>query len=142
MTKELLLSNQICFPFYAISRKITQIYTPYLNEIDLTYPQYLILLLLWEKNWILIKDICHKLFLETNTISPILNTLEKKDLILKKKKDWNNKETFIFLTKKWINLKKVAEKIPNELLNKFNFDEDFLKNLHSILWNFLDNIDS
>jgi MarR family transcriptional regulator, organic hydroperoxide resistance regulator len=75
MTKNLKLSNQICFPFYAISRKITKLYYPLLKDLDLTYPQYLIMLVLWEKDGILIKDICEKLFLETNTISPILENL-------------------------------------------------------------------
>ena len=100
MSEYLKLSNQICFPFYAISRQITKAYTPFLNELNLTYPQYLIMLVLWEKDEILIKDICEKLILETNTISPILNTLEEKWFILKQKKPLNAKVTFICFIEK------------------------------------------
>lgn len=140
MSNNLKLTNQLCFPFYAISRKITQIYTPLLNKIDLTYPQYLIMLLLWENNWVLIKEICQKLYLETNTISPILKTLEKKSLIVKQKKPWNNKETFIFLTKAWEDLKLKALEIPEKLIKEFSFDEKYLKDLHANLWQFLGKI--
>jgi len=137
MTKTLELNNQICFPFYAISRKITQSYTPLLNKLDLTYPQYLILLLLWQENWILVKDICEKLYLETNTISPILTTLEKKNIIYKQKNLLNKKHTHIFLTNKWEALKQKAENIPSNLLKNHNFDEKYLKDLHKTLWDFL-----
>jgi MarR family transcriptional regulator, organic hydroperoxide resistance regulator len=78
MSEQLKLENQICFPFYAISRKIVQLYTPYLNELNITYPQYLVLLILWEKDNILVKEICKKLWLETNTVSPLLKTLHGK----------------------------------------------------------------
>jgi DNA-binding MarR family transcriptional regulator len=78
MSEQLKLSNQVCFPFYAISRKIVQLYTPYLNELNITYPQYLVLLVLWENDNIFVKEICEKLWLETNTVSPLLKTLHSK----------------------------------------------------------------
>ena len=78
MSESLKLENQICFPFYAISRNIIKKYNPYLEELNITYPQYLVLLVLWENDNILVKDICKKLWLETNTVSPLLKTLESK----------------------------------------------------------------
>lgn len=140
MTKNLKLSNQICFPFYAISRKITKIYYPLLKDLDLTYPQYLIMLVLWEKDGILIKDICEKLFLETNTISPILENLVIKWIIKKEKKPWNNKEIFIILTQNWLKLKEKAINIPEKLVNNFDFDVNYLMDLHQNLWKLLDDI--
>lgn len=137
MSDRLKLSQQICFPFYAISKKITKIYTPLLQELNLTYPQYLVMLILWEKDDILIKDICEKLFLETNTISPILTKLESKNLILKSKKNGNNKDTYITLSKEAKELKKEAQKIPEKLLKKYNFSNTDIQNLHSTLWSFL-----
>ncbi len=138
MSENLKLSNQICFPFYAISRQITKAYTPFLNELNLTYPQYLIMLVLWEKDEVLIKDICEKLILETNTISPILNTLEEKWFILKQKKPWNAKETFICLTEKWNILKTKAQYIPEKLLKKYDIENIDLLALHKNLWAFLE----
>jgi DNA-binding MarR family transcriptional regulator len=78
MSDALKLSNQICFPFYALSRNIIKRYTPFLQHLDLTYPQYLVMLILWEKDGILIKDICDTLWLETNTVSPLIKNLEAK----------------------------------------------------------------
>lgn len=141
MSDKLKLSNQICFPFYALSRKVIKLYTPLLKDLDLTYPQYLVMILLWEKDGILIKDICEKLYLETNTISPLLNNLEKKWYIIKEKKNWNNKDTFIFLSKIWIENKSKAEKIPEQLLKNYDFDKNYLINLHKNLWDLVAMLD-
>lgn len=138
MNDKLKLSNQICFPFYAISRKIIKAYTPLLKDLDLTYPQYLVMLLLWENNNILIKEICNKLILETNTVSPLLETLVKKWFISKIKHSWNNKEIFVSLTEKWENLKIKAETIPDKLLSNYNIQNTDLIWLHKTLWNFLE----
>lgn len=138
MSEKLKLSNQICFPFYAISRKIIKAYTPLLKDLDLTYPQYLVMLLLWENDNILIKDICDKLILETNTISPLLETLVKKWFISKIKHSWNNKEVFVSLTKKWESLKIKAETIPDKLLANYNIKNTDLIWLHKTIWNFLE----
>ncbi|MDD4151262.1 MAG: MarR family transcriptional regulator [Candidatus Gracilibacteria bacterium] len=138
MSEKLKLSNQICFPFYAISRKIIKAYTPLLKDLDLTYPQYLVMLLLWENDNILIKDICDKLILETNTISPLLETLVKKGFISKIKHSGNNKEVFVSLTKKGESLKIKAETIPDKLLANYNIKNTDLIGLHKTIWNFLE----
>lgn len=130
MGNKLHLENQICFPFYAISRNITKRYTPYLIKMDLTYPQYLILLVLWKEDNICIKDICKLLWLEINTISPILNTLEKKWIIIKKKYPSNNKQIHILLTDIGKNKEKEAQKIPHLILDGIDLSNYSLKNLH------------
>lgn len=141
MSDKLRLSNQICFPFYAISRKITKMYTPFLKELNLTYPKYLVMLILWEKDGVLIKDICNKLSLETNTLSPILKTLEKDGLILKKKRAWNDKETFVFLSEKWKKMKEKAKKIPEKLMKNYHFKWIDLAVLHKTLWQFMSELE-
>lgn len=133
MNKQLYLQNQICFPFYAISRNIIKRYTPYLKKVDLTYPQYLVLLILWEEEDKCIKDICDLLWLEINTISPILNTLEKKGIILKKKYTSNNKQVHILLTEKWKNIEKEISNVPELLLKDVDIDYSSLQNLHTEL---------
>lgn len=130
MNNQLHLKNQICFPFYALSRNIIKRYTPHLKIIDLTYPQYLVLLVLWEEENKCIKDICELLWLEINTISPILNTLEKKWIIIKKKNSNNKKEIYISLTQKWKDLEKKVINLPELLLKGVEIDLSSLKNLH------------
>jgi DNA-binding MarR family transcriptional regulator len=98
MSEQLKLSHQICFPFYAIARNIIKKYNPYLLELNITYPQYLVLLVLWENDNILIKEICDKLRLETNTVSPLLKTLNSKGLIDRKQLPDNKKQVRILLT--------------------------------------------
>ena len=78
---QLKLENQICFPLYSVSRLLIQQYKPLLDELDITYPQYLVLLVLWEKNEIPVKDISEKLLLETNTLTPLLKRMETKGFI-------------------------------------------------------------
>ena len=130
MNNHLHLNNQVCFPFYAISRNITKRYTPHLKKINLTYPQYLVLLILWEKEDKCIKEICDLLWLEINTVSPILNTLEKKWILFKKKYPENNKQIHILLTEKWKNLEKEVLDLPTLLLKDVNINHSSLKNLH------------
>ena len=70
----LLLDNQFCFRFYTVSRLIVKHYQPYLTKLGITYPQYLVLLVLWEQNDMPVNDIAKRLYLETNTVTPILQT--------------------------------------------------------------------
>lgn len=134
MSDALKLSNQICFPFYALSRNIIKRYTPFLQHLDLTYPQYLVMMILWEKDEILIKDICDRLWLETNTVSPLIKNLEAKGFIERKQKSWNKKEVLVLVTNKWKNLEKQAQEIPEKLLESVDMNSQELQNLHKNLW--------
>lgn len=134
MSDALKLSNQICFPFYALSRNIIKRYTPFLQHLDLTYPQYLVMMILWEKDEILIKDICDRLWLETNTVSPLIKNLEAKGFIERKQKSWNKKEVLVLVTNKWKNLKKQAQEIPEKLLESVDMNSQELQDLHKNLW--------
>ena len=78
---QLQLSNQICFPIYSVSRLITKAYKPYLDKMELTYPQYLVLMVLWENDSISVNQISEKLLLNTNTLSPLLKRMEKMKLL-------------------------------------------------------------
>ncbi len=134
MSDALKLSNQICFPFYALSRNIIKRYTPFLQHLDLTYPQYLVMMILWEKDEILIKDICDRLWLETNTVSPLIKNLEAKGFIERKQKSWNKKEVLVLVTNKWKNLEKQAQEIPEKLLESVDMNSQELQDLHKNLW--------
>ena len=87
MHAELQLDNQICFRLYTAARLITQAYTPMLNELGITYPQYLVLMVLWEQDSQPVNDIAHRLLLETNTVTPLLQRMEKLGIVTRKKGD-------------------------------------------------------
>ncbi len=115
--QQLKLNNQICFPIYSVSRLITKAYKPFLEEMGLTYPQYLVLLILWENDKLLINQIGEKLLLNTNTLSPLIKRMEKMGLLMRRRSEKDERKVFIKLTKKGRGLKNSAIPIPEKLLN-------------------------
>lgn len=108
---ELQLDNQICFRLYTASRLITQAYTPMLSELGITYPQYLVLMVLWEKDSLPVNDIAHRLMLETNTVTPLLQRMEKQGLIIRKKGELDKRQQIVSLTKKGCEMEEQAFKL-------------------------------
>jgi DNA-binding MarR family transcriptional regulator len=98
--EQLKLENQLCFPVYAASRLITRIYQPYLDEIGITYPQYLVLLVLWEKDEVTVNEISRKLILNTNTTTPLLKRLEAQGLVSRRRSGEDERKVIIALTAK------------------------------------------
>lgn len=122
---KLYLDNQLCFPLYAASRLTTKLYEPFLHELDITYPQYLVLLVLWQQNNLSVNEIGNKLFLESNTLTPLLKRLEQKQIISRNRSEIDERKVLIALTPKGENLKTKAALIPDKLLNLFS-EEDSL----------------
>lgn len=114
---QLKLSNQICFPVYAASRLITKEYQPHLDRFGITYPQYLVLLILWETNPITVNDIAKKMILNTNTVTPLLKRMETQGWIRREKNSSDERKVWIHLTQQGIDLKPEIAKIPELLLN-------------------------
>ena len=110
------LDNQLCFPLYAASRMVTKLYQPLLEKLDITYPQYLILLVLWESDALTVNEIGKKLMLETNTLTPLLKRMEIKDIIKRTRSKIDERQVIIKLTDKGSSLKQQALCIPAELL--------------------------
>ncbi len=98
MHEELRLDNQICFRLYTASRLITQLYTPLLNELGITYPQYLVLMVLWENDFQPVNDIAHRLMLETNTVTPLLQRMEKQGLVERRRDETDKRKQIVSLT--------------------------------------------
>lgn len=124
------LENQICFPFYAISRLITRQYQPYLDELELTYPQYLVLLVLWEHERMAVNEIATKLILNTNTITPLLKRMESMGLLERNKDKIDERKVMVQLTKKGSALKKKAICIPEKLMGAAAGDEKEYEMMH------------
>lgn len=118
-TSQLLLENQLCFPLYAASRLTTQLYGPYLNELGITYPQYLVLLVLWENKELSVTEIGKKLHLESNTLTPLLKRMEQKQLIIRKRSKEDERSVLVSLTPQSDQLKVKAEVIPEQILQSF-----------------------
>lgn len=114
--EQLKLENQICFPFYAISRLIIRQYQPFLDEFGITYPQYLVLLVLWETDGLSVNDISRKLILNTNTITPLLKRMETLGLVKRTKSKTDERKVMVTLTDKAWALREKAACIPYKLI--------------------------
>ena len=121
MHSELQLDNQICFRLYAAARLITQAYTPMLNKLGITYPQYLVLMVLWEKDNQPVNDIAHRLLLETNTVTPLLQRMEKLGIVSRKKGEQDKRQQIVSLTQKGKDLEEEAfAKVPYGMLDQLS----------------------
>lgn len=134
MSRDILkLRNQICFPLYAASKEVIKLYKPLLDELDLTYTQYISLLVLWEQDNILVKDLGEKLYLGSNTLTPLLKKLEKQELIIRLRDRDDERKVYISLTDKGRQLEDKALQIPGKLLEKVKVDKADLIELKIIL---------
>lgn len=96
--ENLLLKNQLCFKFYALSRHITSLYKPLLDELDLTYPQYLVMLVLWEHEVMSVKAVGEQLMLDSGTLTPLLKRLEQKGLLSRNRSTEDERKVNVSLT--------------------------------------------
>ena len=111
------LEHQACFPVYALSRKITSIYRPYLDELGITYPQYLVLLILWEEREQTVNQLGEKLHLDSGTLTPLLKRLAAKNLVTRDRSKVDERVVLISLTSLGAKLKVDAECIPGKLMD-------------------------
>ncbi|MBQ7420735.1 MAG: MarR family transcriptional regulator [Prevotella sp.] len=116
--EQLKLGNQICFRLYTVSRLVIQSYRPYLDKIGITYPQYLVLMTLWEQDNQLVSDISKKLVLESNTVTPLIQRMEKEGLVIRTKGLVDTRQRIISLTKKGKKLEEAAKDIPHCLTDR------------------------
>lgn len=123
------LDNQICFSLYAVSREIIKLYKPILNEVKLTYTQYLVMLVLWEENKATVKHLGNRLHLDSGTLTPLLKKLESMELIKKYRSKEDDRVVFAELTSKGRELQEKSKDIPNNVLCNMNFSENKIKQL-------------
>lgn len=110
--RQLILDNQICFRLYTAARMITSSYTPYFKQYGITYPQYLVLMLLWEKDNRKIGEITEKLKMETNTVTPILQRMEKRGLLVKHTGENDHRQRIVSLTREGKDLEEQIKDVP------------------------------
>ena len=119
---EHVLENQLCFLLYASSREMTKRYKPLLEKLEITYPQYLVLLLLWEQDTLTVKKLGELLSLDSGTLTPMLKRMEQNGLLIRERSTQDERSVFIRLTKKGVNLKGEACVIP-EMIGKISGED-------------------
>lgn len=131
--EHLALKNQLCFPFYVASRLIIRAYQPLLDELGITYPQYLVLLVLWETNNVTVNDIVEKLFLNTNTVTPLLKRMEEQGLLTRQRSQSDERRVLVALTERGKALKAEADSIPEKLMASLHSEDMSVEDLTMML---------
>ncbi len=134
------LENQLCFLLYASSREMTKQYKPLLEKLNVTYPQYLVLLLLWEHETLTVKKMGELLYLDSGTLTPMLKRMEQQGLITRKRSEEDERSVLISLTEDGELLKEKAADIPGTILGLSNQSGEDLKQLKSALYTLLETL--
>lgn len=137
---KLSLKNQLCFKFYALSRHITSLYRPLLDDLGLTYPQYLVLLVLWEKNRISVKDLGQHLMLDSGTLTPLLKRMEQKGLVHRQRSAVDERVVEVSLKEGGEQMKDKAACIPEHFQQSITIEPQELKQFAETLTKMMDHI--
>ena len=132
------LENQLCFPLYAAARAVTGAYTPFLKELNLTYTQYIVLLVLWEEDGITVGEICRKLMLDSGTLSPLLKKMRTLGYIEKQHSKTDERAVLIYLTENGRALQEQAKDIPLQVGKCVRIAPEKAKQLYSLLYELLE----
>jgi MarR family transcriptional regulator, organic hydroperoxide resistance regulator len=135
------LENQLCFSAYTASRLITKLYRPFLEQIGITYPQYLVMLVLWEEEGITLKDLGNRLYLDSGTLTPLLKRLEALKLINRERSSEDERLLCVTITNEGRLLKEKAKLIPECLLSSINIDTTELIQLKKGLDNLINSFE-
>lgn len=131
------IENQLCFPLYACSREVMKQYTPFLDEIGLTYTQYITMMVLWEQKEIHVKELGRKLFLDSGTLTPVLKKLEEKGLVLRRRSKEDERNLIVTLTDEGKSLKKKAAGVPAQIAQCLSLEPEEATELYRILYKIL-----
>ncbi|WP_313092299.1 MarR family winged helix-turn-helix transcriptional regulator [Chryseobacterium flavum] len=135
------LENQICFPLYVIAKEITGLYRPFLDELGITYPQYLVMMILWDGDGLTVSHIGDKLFLDSGTLTPLLKRLESKGFITRKRKKEDERVVEVFLDEAGRQLQQKACEIPGKIQEKLGIQPEELLHLKDTVLKILNKIE-
>lgn len=133
MKDSLKLENQFCFAVYALSREITKIYRPFLETLGLTYTQYLVMIVLWERDGIALKELGRSLNLDSGTLTPLLKKLEVEGLLLRQRDYKDERNLIIHLTDQGRSLLARAEEVPDKMRCRIPLEDSEIRNLRERL---------
>ena len=135
------IENQLCFPLYAAARAVTSLYTPYLKELNLTYTQYIVMLVLWEKDGVTVGEICKKLMLDNGTVSPLLKKMSALGYLERNHSKDDERSVLIYLTEQGRALQEQAKDIPVKVGKCVKLSPEKAKQLYSLLYELLEEHD-
>jgi DNA-binding MarR family transcriptional regulator len=138
--EQLKLGNQLCFPLYACAKEIIRKYKPYLDNIDLTYTQYITMMVLWEMKTVNVKTLGECLYLDSGTLTPVLKKLESKGYITRVRSSEDERNLVVTITPEGENLKDLAINIPSEMGACVKLEPEEAKLLYNLLYKIIGNI--
>ena len=132
------LENQLCFPLYACSKEVIKLYKPFLDDIDLTYTQYITMMVMWEKKELNVKELGECLYLDSGTLTTVLKKLESKGYISRMRSKEDERTLLVSLTQQGEELKRQAAKIPVQMGQCIKLEPEEAKELYRLLYKVLD----
>ena len=137
--EQLLLKNQLCFPLYACAKEVVRRYKPFLDKLDLTYTQYIVMMVMWDKKRVNVKELGEKLYLDSGTLTPLLKRLEQAGYVTRERSKEDERITVVTLTSDGEKLKEKCKDIPGKLASEGSpLSEKDAKELYRLLYLFLD----
>ena len=132
------LSKQLCFPLYACSREMIKLYKPWLDELGLTYTQYITMMVLWEHKSMTVKALGQELYLDSGTLTPLLKKLEEKGLVPRRRSDLDERNLIVTITETGEAMKDRALHIPGEMTKCVNLPKEDIRDLYRMLHQLLE----
>ena len=132
------LSKQLCFPLYACSREMIKLYKPWLDELGLTYTQYITMMVLWEHKSMTVKALGQELYLDSGTLTPLLKKLEDKGLVTRRRSDRDERNLIVSITEQGEAMKDAALHIPGEMTKCINLPREDIRDLYRMLHQLLE----
>ena len=134
------LKNQLCFPLYAASKEIVRHYKPFLDELNMTYTQYITMMVMWEHKELTVKELGQYLYLDSGTLTPLLKTLEKKGWVERKRSKEDERVLNVSITESGEKLRESALSVPEQLAGCVKLEPEEAKQLYKILYKILGNL--
>ena len=137
MYEQLKLENQLCFPLYACAKEIVRSYKPFLDPLDLTYTQYIAMMVLWEKESVTVKELGEALYLDSGTLTPLLKKMETKGLIRRRRSEQDERSLIVSLTEEGMALRERALAVPRQMASCVRLEPDEAQELYRLLYKLL-----
>ncbi|MBR2685811.1 MAG: MarR family transcriptional regulator [Erysipelotrichaceae bacterium] len=128
------IENQLCFPLYVASKEVVRRYQPYLKHFDLTYTQYIAMMVIWEKEVLSVKELCEALYLDSGTVSPLIRKLRDKGYISMRHSKEDERVQLVSLTEKGEELQEKLKQIPSQIGSCVKLSEEDAGKLYTILY--------
>ncbi len=128
------LENQLCFPLYVCAKEIVKAYKPYLDELGLTYTQYITMMVLWEQKELRVKEVGERLFLDSSTLTPLLKRLEEKGFLTRRRSETDERDVFVTITEAGEALKERTVTVPERLAACVQLDPQKAAELYRTLY--------